>query len=84
MASHGQVYRPMTYSRAGHVAQPKTKLSSSKNELPSRPIETNEEHQKLNLDRGIHLEKYEIFFKAIYIPGLYIGLGMASHGQVYQ
>ena len=38
----------MTYSRAGHVAQPKSKLSSSKNELPSRPIETNEEHQKLN------------------------------------
>ena len=67
----------MTYSGAGHVAQPKTKLSSSKNELPSRPMETNEEiHQKLKLDRAIHLEKYEIFFNA-YVPGLYIGLGMA-------
>ena len=68
---------PMTYSGAGHVAQPKTKLSSSKNELPNHPIETNEEmHQKLKLDRTIHLEKYEIFFNA-YVPGLYIGLGMA-------
>ena len=67
----------MTYSGAGHVAQPKTKLSSSKNELPNHPIETNEEmHQKLKLDRTIHLEKYEIFFNA-YVPGLYIGLGMA-------
>ena len=68
---------PMTYSGAGHVAQPKTKLSSSKNELPNHPIETNEEiHQKLKLDRAIHLAKYEIFFNA-YVPGLYIGLGMA-------
>ena len=75
MASHGQV--PMTYSGAGHVAQPKTKLSSSKNELPNHPIETNEEmHQKLKLDRAVHLEKYEIFFNA-YVPGHYIGLGMA-------
>ena len=61
-------------------------VSSSKNELPSRPMETNEEiHQKLKLDRAIHLEKKEIFFKAIYsyiyIPGFSIGLGMASHGH---
>ena len=35
----------------------------------------------LKLDRAIHLEIYEIFFKAIYI-GFSIGLGMASHGQV--
>ena len=42
-------------------------VSSSKNELPNHPIETNEEiHQKLKLDRAIHLAKYEICFKAIY------------------
>ena len=83
MASHGhqEAGVPMTYSGAGHVAQPKTKLSHLKTNFQFHPIETNEEtQQKLKLDRANSFGKIWNIVQRLF--QIYIGLGMASHGQV--